>query len=93
MEQTIKRERTCIGCGKKSGKLDFLRIVRSADGEVSFDASGRKAGRGAYVCSLECFDSACKSKRIARALKTNVSEADADLMRNQIEQSLRSVND
>lgn len=71
-----KRLRTCVGCGKQSSKGDFLRIVRLADGEAAFDASGKQAGRGAYVCSKECFDAVCKKQKLERALKMNLSEQD-----------------
>ena len=67
-----KRVRTCIGCGARSDKMKLLRIVRSADGAIAFDASGRAAGRGAYVCSLACLESAAKAKKVQRALKMNV---------------------
>ena len=69
-----KRIRTCIACGAKSTKMGLHRIVRTPEGEVAFDPKGRAAGRGAYVCSVECLEQALKSKRIERALKTQVSD-------------------
>ena len=74
--QAVKRQRTCIACGAKDDKRSLLRIVRGADGAVSFDATGRKPGRGAYVCSRECFDAAVKGKRLPRALKAQVAHED-----------------
>ena len=66
-----KRMRTCIACGAQQGKTSLLRIVRTADG-AEFDASGRKPGRGAYVCSVDCLDAARRKHGLDRALKTKV---------------------
>lgn len=70
------RERTCIGCGNVMPKQRMFRIAKAASGDVAFDATGRGAGRGAYVCSVECFQDARKRGRIASALKCKV-DADA----------------
>lgn len=70
-----KRQRTCIACGAQGDKVGLLRIVRT-DGGARFDATGRVPGRGAYVCSAECFAAAAKGKRLNRALKMQVSEQD-----------------
>ena len=78
-EQTTsaaKRVRTCIVCGAKSSKGDMMRIVRSPQSTVAFDRTGRLPGRGAYVCSKECFDKACATHKIDRALKMKVSAED-----------------
>lgn len=82
---TQKRVRTCIGCGKQSDKVTYYRIVRSPEGVVSFDKGGRAAGRGAYVCSLECFDAARKQRKLQRALKMPVDESVYDLVRSELE--------
>ena len=63
------RQRSCIACGKLAGKAELMRIVRDPSGAVSFDKTGRAPGRGAYVCSEECFAAACKKKKLDRALK------------------------
>lgn len=68
----IKRQRSCIACGAQADKVSLLRIVRSPEGSVSFDATGRAPGRGAYVCSEECFAAACKKKKLDRALKATL---------------------
>lgn len=72
-----KRVRSCIGCGKQADKMQLYRIVRTPDGTVCFDATGRSAGRGAYVCSVACLDAAWKARKLGRALKTNVTDDDA----------------
>ena len=74
MKQTkIKKipQRKCVGCNEMKEKKALLRIVRSPEGEISLDLTGKKAGRGAYVCqSKECITKAVKE----RALEKPVSE-------------------
>ena len=84
-EATAKRERTCIGCGAKAGKAQLHRIVRGADGSVRYDATGRAAGRGAYVCSKSCFDAVKGTNRLQRALRTSLSPEDAEQVATDIE--------
>lgn len=71
--QSPKRQRTCICCGKQEGKGQLHRFVRTASGQVAFDATGRAAGRGAYVCSKECLQKACKTRRLERALRISIA--------------------
>lgn len=80
----MERIRTCIGCGRKSDKRSFARILRSKEGSIRFDESNRGPGRGAYVCSIDCFRRSATSKKINRAFKCNVPEEAID----QIEKSL-----
>ena len=84
-QQKAKRQRTCIACGAQGDKVGLLRIVRAADGTARFDASGRMPGRGAYVCSAECFAAAAKGKRLNRALKMQVDEEDYAQIAGEIE--------
>lgn len=79
-ESRPKRQRSCISCGKVSDKVSLYRIVRTKDGSVAFDATGRVAGRGAYVCSTACLEAALAGKKLQRALKTNVGKDDAELI-------------
>ena len=80
MSTATKRMRTCIGCGVQADKRTLLRIVRTPDVRVRFDATGNAAGRGAYVCSSECFDKAVSKGKVARALKCGVGREDAALV-------------
>jgi len=65
--------RQCIGCGEKKSKRDMIRVLRTTEGEIILDATGRKNGRGAYLCrSAECFRKAEKSKGLERSLKTGI---------------------
>jgi predicted RNA-binding protein YlxR (DUF448 family) len=65
--------RQCIGCGEMKSKREMLRVLRTTEGEIVLDATGRKNGRGAYLCSSrECLQKAIRSKGLERALKTAV---------------------
>lgn len=65
--------RQCIGCGEMKSKKDMLRILRTAEGEITFDVTGRKNGRGAYLCfSEECLRKAMKSKGLERSFQMKI---------------------
>lgn len=67
--------RKCLGCGEMIGKKGLIRIVRSKDGEISLDPTGKKSGRGAYICNdRECFETAVKKRSLERALKCQIPE-------------------
>lgn len=62
-------ERMCVGCGEMRPKKELIRVVRSPDGDVSIDPTGRKNGRGAYLDPRpECLEKALKTKRLERNL-------------------------
>lgn len=68
-----KRPRTCVGCGEESPKRSLLRVVRSPEGEVRVDPSGKAPGRGAYVClRRSCVLAAKKKNAFSRCLRTQV---------------------
>lgn len=65
--------RQCIGCGEMKNKREMIRILKTADGEIVLDATGRKNGRGAYLCpSMDCFLKAKKSRGLDRSFKMAV---------------------
>jgi len=67
--------RTCVACRTERQKREFIRIVRSPDGTVSIDETGRANGRGAYLCADgSCWSVALKKKAIERALGTSVPD-------------------
>ena len=69
-------QRMCVGCQQMKAKKDLLRVVRTPDETVVLDATGKKSGRGAYLCKeVTCLDKAVKEKRLERALQKPV-EAD-----------------
>ncbi len=60
--------RKCTGCGEMKPKKELVRVVKSPEGEISLDLTGKKNGRGAYVCKdADCLKKAQKAKRIERA--------------------------
>ncbi len=67
--------RMCVGCGEMKDKRDLTRIVKSKEGEISLDPTGKKAGRGAYICpSAECLKKARKSRRIEKSFATKIPD-------------------
>ena len=67
--------RMCTGCHTHRPKSELVRVVRSPEGEVSLDLTGRKNGRGAYLCrSADCLKKAQKQRALERALQTPVSD-------------------
>lgn len=66
--------RKCIGCGEMKSKKEMIRVVRTVENEIVPDATGKKNGRGAYVCSAKCLEKAMKSRGLSRALNTPVPD-------------------
>ena len=67
-------QRTCVGCRATSAKRAFVRVVRTPEGTVEVDPSGKRNGRGAYLCAdRACWEEALKKDRLARALRATVS--------------------
>ena len=65
-------QRTCIACRQTDAKRGLMRIVRDADGRVSYDPTGKRAGRGAYLChDPACWEQALKRGALARALRVD----------------------
>ncbi len=66
--------RMCVGCREMKLKKELLRVVRSPDGEVSLDATGKKPGRGAYCClDAQCLKRALKQGQLDRHLEVKLS--------------------
>ena len=62
--------RTCVACRQSNAKRELVRIVRVSDGSVTIDLSGKRSGRGAYLCSTrQCWDAGLKGGALPRALK------------------------
>ena len=78
--------RMCVGCREMKPKKELLRVVRSPEGSLSVDATGRKPGRGAYVCrSAECLKKAMRSHAIDRALGVTVPQELYETLRLEME--------
>ena len=79
-------QRLCLGCNEMKDKRDMIRVVRSKEGEISLDLTGKKSGRGAYVChSIECLRAARKAKRFERAFSCAISDEIYDGMERELE--------
>ena len=78
--------RQCMGCNEHKPKQELLRVVRSPEGEISLDFTGKKNGRGAYLCrDVKCLRRARKSRRIDRVLETEIPEEVYDRMEREME--------
>lgn len=77
MEQKKKKtpERQCMGCNERFPKIALLRVVRDPEGNVSLDFTGKKSGRGAYICkNAACLKKAQKTKRLSRVLECEIPD-------------------
>lgn len=67
--------RMCLGCGEMKPKKELIRAVKSPEGEISLDLTGKKSGRGAYICrSCECLALARKARRFEKAFSCRISD-------------------
>lgn len=77
-------QRTCMGCNEKKDKNQLIRIVKNKDNEISIDRTGKKDGRGAYICDdVKCLERLMKSKRLDKVFEMTISQ--------EIYESLRGV--
>jgi uncharacterized protein len=78
-------QRMCTGCMEMKAKKELLRIVKNIEGVVDIDLTGKKPGRGAYVCkNIDCFDKAYKTKRLEKNLEIKIDSSIYDRLRNEI---------
>lgn len=81
MQQKRVPMRKCTGCGEMKPKRELVRVVKAPDGSVSLDLTGKKSGRGAYVCrSAACLKAARKAKRFERAFACEIPAEVYDVM-------------
>ncbi len=67
--------RKCVGCNTSKDKRELIRVVKNAEGEISIDTTGKKPGRGAYICKdVNCLKLAKKGKKLDRAFETAISD-------------------
>lgn len=89
MPQVQKKipERRCVGCGNPFPKKDLVRVVKTPDGSIELDFTGKKAGRGAYVCrNIDCLIKARKAKRLERSLNTSIPEEVSEAIEAELKQ-------
>ncbi len=82
-------QRMCLGCREHKNKTDMVRIVCSPDGEISVDLTGRKNGRGAYICpKAECLKKAGRQKALENALHCEISSEVLSQLLLQLEEAI-----
>lgn len=65
--------RKCVGCGEMIGKKGAVRVVRDKEGNISIDPTGKKSGRGAYICKdKNCLEQARKGRKLERSFKCQI---------------------
>ena len=83
-------QRTCLGCKSVKAKKELLRIVRTPDGEVVADPTGKKPGRGTYTCpQLACLEMAFKGAALDQALDIKLTDATRNSLRDALLKSLK----
>lgn len=77
--------RKCTGCQEMKDKREMVRVVKDQSGEITLDFTGKKPGRGAYVCpTLECLGKAQKSRGLERSFKMGISKEIYETLRNEL---------
>jgi hypothetical protein len=78
--------RMCLGCGEMKPKKELVRVVRSKEGEISLDLTGKKAGRGAYICrDPQCLKQARKARRFEKSFSCKIDDEIYDGMEEELE--------
>lgn len=77
--------RKCTGCQEMKNKKELIRIVKSDDGNYSIDYTGKKSGRGSYICSnIDCLEKAKKAKGLERSFKSSIPNEVYEQLRNEL---------
>lgn len=77
--------RICTGCGESKPKKDLIRVLRTPLDEIVIDTTGKKNGRGAYIClSTECLQKAINSRGLERSLKTSIPKEVLDVLKEEL---------
>ena len=83
-------QRMCVGCREMRNKRELIRIVRTPQENIEMDTTGKKAGRGAYICpDLTCFGEAVKGKRLQKALNQEIPADVLEIIKTQIADLVR----
>ena len=79
-------QRKCLGCGESKNKNELIRIVRSPDGVITLDFTGKKSGRGAYICkNAACLKKAHKAKRPDKSLECTIPDEVYDALETELQ--------
>lgn len=85
MQQKKIPLRKCMGCGEMKPKKELVRVVKTPEDEILMDLTGRKNGRGAYICrDVECLKKARKSKRIEKSFQCSIPDEVYDKMEQEL---------
>lgn len=85
MKQKKLPLRMCTGCGEHKPKKELVRVVKSPEGEITLDISGKKPGRGAYICpETACLQKARKARRLEKAFSCQIPETVYDAMEKEL---------
>lgn len=80
-------QRQCIGCGEMKSKKEMIRILKTPEGEFTVDATGRKNGRGAYICPcMDCLKKAVKGRGLERSFKMAIPKDVYETLEKEMEQ-------
>ena len=81
-------QRQCVGCRTMRDKKELIRVVKTPEGEIVLDTTGKKSGRGAYVCpDIRCLKKARKARALERALEVVIPETVYDALEAQMEEA------
>lgn len=77
--------RMCLGCNEMKPKKELMRVVKAPEGDISLDFTGKKNGRGAYLCkSPTCFDKARKARRFEKSFSCRIEESVYEVMADEL---------
>ena len=77
--------RKCMGCQEMKNKKELIRVVRTPEGEIVIDRTGKRSGRGAYICPQSaCLERAIRQKALERALETEIDAAVYQTLREEL---------
>ncbi len=86
--------RLCVGCGEMQPKKELIRVLKNTDGSIGLDFTGKKSGRGAYLCkNMDCFTAAQKGHRIERSFGCRVPEEVYEEMKHALQAELAGSSD
>lgn len=79
--------RQCVGCGEMKGKKEMVRVLKTAEDNIVLDDTGKKNGRGAYLCKTkECFLKARRNKGLERSFKMSIPDEVYNALERELEQ-------
>jgi hypothetical protein len=81
--------RKCVGCGEMKGKKEMMRVIRTPEGDIVLDTTGKKNGRGAYLCrEASCLQMAVKNKGLERSFKMSIDRSVYECLQKEYENSI-----